>query len=295
VSEPATTLDRPLNIERRDADLYVEQVGPVNAPVVYYLHGGPGYNSFSFRDLMGDELAAFQVLYADQRGAGRSYSAASFDLDVLADDVLAVLDALELPSSTLLAHGFGAQVAVRAARRAAHRVERLVMVNPWLSMPMLARELQRRAAQQAGRPEEALPPESALAEPDALEPEMLVDQAFAWASAKALFDAMEFPDPSSRLRLEHSDATALFGPQLAAEPEGVWRLDGLPLLEGLSMPTVLLVGTHDATAYPAQAEAALERLPAALVSLLDAGHYPWLDDPDTFVPLLHESLRLRIP
>ena len=293
MTEPAPFLDRPLNIERADADLYVEQVGPEDAPVVYYLHGGPGYSSFSFRDLMGDELEAFQLLYADQRGGGRSYSEVGFDVDLLADDVRAVLDALEVGRASLLAHGFGAQVAVRAALGAPDRFERLVLVNPWLSMPMLARELQRRAAQEAGRPEEALPPEGALAEPEALEPGNLVDQAFSLASAKALFDLMEFPDPSSRLRLEHSDTTALFGPQEASEPEGVWQLDALPLLAGLDLPTVLLVGTHDATVYPAQAEAGLERLPDALVSLLDAGHYPWVDDPETFVPLLHDALRVR--
>ncbi|HKI56322.1 MAG TPA: alpha/beta hydrolase [Trueperaceae bacterium] len=293
MTEPVSFLDRPLNIERHDADLYVEQVGPVEAPVVYYLHGGPGYNSFSFRDLVGDELGAFQMVYADQRGGGRSYSERDFAVDLLADDVRAVLDALAVSRASLLAHGFGAQVAVRAALATPERFERLVMVNPWLSMPMLARELQRRAAHEAGRPDEALPPESALAEPDALDPEPLVDQAFSWASAKALFDLMEFPDPSSRMRLEHSDATALFGPHHATEPEGVWRLDTLPQLASLRLPTVLLVGTHDATVYPAQAEAGLERMPGALVSLLDAGHYPWIDDPETFVPLLTDAFDVR--
>lgn len=292
-TDPTRFLDRPLSIERADADLYVEQVGPDNAPVVYYLHGGPGYNSFSFRDLVGDELEGFQLLYADQRGGGRSYSEAGFDVDLLADDVRAVLDALEVPRASLLAHGFGAQVAVRAALATPERFDRLVLVSPWLSMPMLARELQRRAAHEAGRHEEGLPPENALAEPEALEPGALVDQAFAWTSAKALFDLMEFPDPSSRLRLEHSDTTALFGPQEAPELEGVWELDALPLLSELALSTVLLVGTHDATVYPAQAEAGLERLPDALVSLLDAGHYPWIDDPETFVPLLHDALRVR--
>lgn len=295
MSTPEAPFDRPLNIERRDADLYVEQVGPVDAPVVYYLHGGPGYNSFSFRDLAGDDLGEFQMLYADQRGGGRSYSARTFDLDVLADDVHAVLDALEAPSASLLAHGFGAAVAVRAALRAPERFERLVLVNPWLSMPLLARDLQRAAAREAGHLDEALPPEAALAEPETLDPEALVDQAFGWLSAKALFDTMQFPDPSSRLRLEHSDTTALFGPAEADEPEGVWRLDLLDELAGLRLPTVVLVGTHDLTCYPSQAEAVLERLPDALTSLLDAGHYPWIDDPDTFAPLLVEALRVRTP
>lgn len=292
VSEP-TFLDRPLHIERADADLYVEQVGPEGAPVVYYLHGGPGYNAFSFRDLMGDELEAFQLLYADQRGGGRSYSAAPPEPALLADDVRAVLDALGVPRASLLAHGFGAQVAVRAARALPQRVERLVLVNPWLSMPLLARDLQRRAALASGHADEALPPEGALADPETLDPEALVDQAFAWLNAKSLFDALQFPDPAARLRLEHSDATALFGPAEADEPRDAWRLDVLPELAHLGVPTVVLAGTQDGTAYPSQIEAALQRLPGALVSLLEAGHYPWIDDPDAFPPLLREALRAR--
>ncbi|MFA5595827.1 MAG: hypothetical protein WDA15_11140, partial [Trueperaceae bacterium] len=65
--------DDIFNVARSDADLYVERAGPDGAPVVYYLHGGPGYNSHSFRDLAGDDLERFQVIYADQRGGGRSY------------------------------------------------------------------------------------------------------------------------------------------------------------------------------------------------------------------------------
>src|SRR5690606_3907994 len=72
--------DQIVNVERADADLYVERVGPDQAPVVYYLHGGPGYGSHSFRDLMGDDLEQFQVIYADQRGGGRSYGSGAADL-----------------------------------------------------------------------------------------------------------------------------------------------------------------------------------------------------------------------
>src|SRR5690554_3885788 len=124
-------LDDTYNVSRTDADLYVERFGPADAPVVYYLHGGPGYSSHSFRDLAGDDLERFQVIYADQRGGGRSYGAGSTDLDVLASDVAGVMNALELPAATLLAHGFGALVAVQVALEHPQLVQGLVLVNPW--------------------------------------------------------------------------------------------------------------------------------------------------------------------
>jgi proline iminopeptidase len=284
-------LDTPYHVEREDADLYVEQVGPEEAEAVYFLHGGPGYNSFSFRDLVGDDLESYRMIYADQRGSGRSYAGVDFGLDDLAQDVATVLDAFSLPRVTLLAHGFGALIAARAAVRWPDRVERLIFVNPWFSMPLLARALQREAAVASGQTESALPPEDALADPESLDAEATVDQAFEWVAAKQLFDRMQFPDPAARLRLEHSDSEALFGPHASAMPVSPWRLEVLPELAAVRAPTVVMAGRDDRTSYPEQAEAGLQRLSHALFSLLPGGHYPWIDDPDSFLPVFHEAMR----
>lgn len=282
-------LDQTFNIARTDADLYVERAGPADAAVIYYLHGGPGYNSHSFRDLAGDDLEQYQVIYADQRGGGRSYGSGSADLTVLASDVAAVLGALEVPRATLLAHGFGALAAVQAAVEHPQLVAGLVLVNPWLSMPLLARDMNRAAVRlTSGHPEE--PEAHDDVENYVGEPAQLVDEAFSLVNPKALFDSLQFPSPSSRLRLEHSDADTLLGPAEEDEPVGVWLLDLLPLLAELSQPVVLLLGRQDGTSYPTQAEAALSRLPDALVSIVDTGHYPWIDDPEAFAPILHQAL-----
>jgi proline iminopeptidase len=283
-------VDDAFHLERPGADLYVEHVGPADARVVYFLHGGPGYASHAFRDLVGDDLERYRMVYADQRGGGRSYADQPFDLDVLADDVAAVLDVLDAAPAALLGHGFGAAVAVRAARRHPERVAGIVLVNPWFSMPMLARTLQREAAQRAGAASSALPPEGALADPSSLDPAALVDEAFGRIPAKVLLDALEFPDPAARLRLEHADATALHGPTATTELEAPWRVDVLDELAELATPIVVVAGTHDGTSFPDQVEAGLARLTGGLSAFLDAGHYPWIDDPEAFVELLQEAL-----
>ncbi len=289
-------LDEAYHVERPGADLYVEQAGPPRAAPVYYLHGGPGYHAHSFRELVGDDLEAYRMIYADQRGGGRSYADRPFDLDVLADDVAAVLQALARESPpwdggvTLLAHGFGAVIAVRAGLRHPQWVTRLVLVNPWFSMPMLARTLQRSAALQSDQADAALPPEAALADPSAIDPDELVDSAFSWVSAKQLFDRLEFTHPAARMRLEHADSTVLLGPHATAELERPWHADVLAELGDLSCDVIVLVGTRDGTAFPDQVEAGLARLPQALSGLLETGHYPWLDDPDAFLELLHDAL-----
>lgn len=283
-------LDDAAHVVVQGADLYVEQVGRPEAPVVYALHGGPGYSCHAMRELLGEELERYRMVYADQRGGGRSYADAPFDLDVLADDVAAVLGALRVADATLLAHGFGATVAVRAAARHPAQVRGLVLVNPWVSMPMLARTLQRQAAHRSGRGDAALPPEAALADAEALDPQAHVDDAFGMMSAKALFDALLFPEAAARLRLEHADATALLGPTETVELDAPWRVDVRGDLARVRAPAAVLVGTHDGSAYPDQAEAALAGLPHGVTALVDGGHYPWLDGDDAFIDTLHAAL-----
>lgn len=290
-TQPEETLDEVYRLDTPDAELYFELVGPQGAPVIFYLHGGPGYNSHSFRELVGDELERFRVIYADQRGAGRSLADTGADLSVtaMASDVVAILDALRLPRATLLAHGFGAMVAAAVAARTPARAERLIWVNPWVSMPELAKTLQLGAARLAGREVG----EDALAE---LPPAERVAEAVGSVGGKNLLDQLLFANAGSRLRLEHTDAELFAELQesvLTESWQNLWELEAeLELLQKYAHPTVALVGGRDGSCYPRQAERVLRALPHALVSLMESAHYPWLDDPDTFVSLVHEAMAL---
>ncbi len=268
------------------ASLYVERVGPASAPTVYYLHGGPGYNSVSFREIVGAELEGYDVIYPDQRGAGRSTGAGGSDPRLLARDVFAVLDALEVAEATLVAHGYGALVAASAARIDPERIARLVLVNPWISMPLLARDLHAEAIAAA-----SADPATA-GDADGADPRALVDEAFALVNPKVLFDAMQFPSASSRAFLEHVDAVALQGDTPDDVDDGVWLQDGVEELAaaaGAGVSVAVLSGRFDRTSYPSQAEAVLTVAPDAVFGLLDAGHYPWVDDED-FGATLREAL-----
>jgi proline iminopeptidase len=252
---------------------------------------------------MGEDLADYDVIYADQRGGGRTYGAATVSVTTLAEDVLAVLDALNVGSATLLAHGFGATIAVRTAALRPERIDRLVLVNPWLSMPLLAqamndeaRNLANGTVRNAWNTQDDAEEDTDGSERDAAptsDPHALVNDAFATVNPKVLFDAMEFPTAAGRLHLEHVDAVALTGDMTDEVPAGVWSIDELASLDHLhtlGVPVVVVSGRHDRTSYPVQAEQALLRSPSALFSLLDTGHYPWIDDPDTFTEVLRAAL-----
>ncbi len=288
-------LDETYRLDTPDAELYFELVGPPDAPVIFYLHGGPGYNSHSFRDLVGDDLGDFRMIYADQRGSGRSLADTGADLGVaaLADDVVAILDALRIPRATLLAHGFGATIAAAVTQRAPARIERLVWVNPWTDMPALAETLQLEAAKLGGREVD----ETDLAE---LPPAERVQEAVRAGGGKNLFDALLFRSAGSRMRLEHADAElfAELQESMLADWENIWELRAdLDALRPFAHPTVVMLGRFDRSCYPRQAERVLGDLPHALVSLLETAHYPWLDEPGAFEEVLRQAMNLppRVP
>jgi pimeloyl-ACP methyl ester carboxylesterase len=60
---------------------------------------------------------------------------------------------------------------------------------------------------------------------------------------------------------------------------------------GLTTPTLLIWGERDAFGSPAEGEALVAKNPdLRLVRLAEAGHLPWLDDPDSVVAEIERFL-----
>ncbi|GAA4009619.1 alpha/beta hydrolase [Deinococcus rubellus] len=288
------------------ADLYFEVVEPDEGEEVQtliYLHGGPGYNSLTFRDLVGERLSAYRVIYLDQRGAGRSgplddteQGSDTLDLDTLTADVEAVREFLGLEKLTPLGHGFGALIALEYARRFPTHTDRAVVINPWVHFPDLALTLLEEASARRNTPLDDPKTEVVKRTPEGQHPQVgaaRIEAAFALLNARDLLNALHFKDAPSRMRLEFADVEGqLMGGaevQQALVNQGLWEFEYPPFLSEIRRQVYVIAGTHDATSYPAQVQW-VQDLVDADVTLLDAGHYPWLDDEDEFMEALEEAL-----
>lgn len=292
-------------IERLNgADLYFEVSGNLDSgetPLVF-LHGGPGYNSYSFRELFGESLER-PVVYLDGRGSGRSgpledteQGHETLDLDTLVADLEAVRDFLGMDRIVPLGHGFGALTALEYARRHPAQTERVVVVGPWIHFPALALTLLREAS--ALRGAQLADPAEAIrtSTPDGEHPQVgdaRVEAAFALLNARDLLNALEFVDAPSRMRLEFVDVESqLVGGgevQEALVNQGMWEFEYPPFLTEIRRPVYVIVGVQDRTSYPEQVEY-LADLADADVTVLDTGHYPWLDDEEAFAQALEDAL-----
>jgi proline iminopeptidase len=245
------------------------------------LPGGPGLSSRLLGDLGGLSRERRLVL-VDPRGCGRSDPPLREDGYRLADfaaDLELLRAHLRLPRMALLGHSAGASIALTYAAEYPERVERLVLVGA------VARFADEHAAiaeaMRAARSDEPWYGDAVVA-----------GEAIARAD-RSLSNA-EFGELLAR---GAGFCFARYGPRQAAHAallrdEGVnvaaWLAfdegeDLRPLLPRIASPTLVVAGEEDCLAAPAASRELAEGLPhGRMVVLADAGHYPWVDQPDPF-------------
>jgi aminoacrylate hydrolase len=121
--------------------LYYEIHGPADgAPLI--LSAGLGGSGKYWLPNLPALAARHRVILYDHRGTGRSDRALpdTVTVDDLADDLLALIDAIGLERATILGHAAGGVAALALALKAPERVAGLVLVNAWSKLdPHFAR------------------------------------------------------------------------------------------------------------------------------------------------------------
>lgn len=102
------------------------------SPVVLVHGSGPGVTGYANWRLAVPTLAErFRVIAPDMVGFGYTERPAGLecDVDVWADQVVGVLDALDLPSASIVGNSFGGAIALRVAVRYPDRVHKLALMG----------------------------------------------------------------------------------------------------------------------------------------------------------------------
>ena len=131
--------------------LHVATHGPADAPPVLALHGWPQH-SWCWRLVAGELADSHRLICPDMRGFGRSGWPADGDFrkQRVADDALALLDALGLERVLLAGHDWGGWAAILAAVTAPERFSALLALgigHPWVPRALAARNAYRLAYQ----------------------------------------------------------------------------------------------------------------------------------------------------
>lgn len=278
------------------------QQQPGQAPVLY-LHGGPGYNSYSFEQTIGTQLEAhMQIIYLDERGSGRSERPASGDyrMSTLVDDVEALRKHLGVSQLTLMGHSFGGTIALEYAARYPEHVQKLIVLDGASDMPMTfglwrgeiehryPREWQTVLDGKSGdslRLAESQHDSCAIAKAE-FAADMAVLQS---VDGQAFHNWQQFHhqryqqeqsalDNTSGLRNTGEIGTMYFG------PDSQFPCYRFTTFSQLTMPTLVVAGKYDGAIGPEQMRTLAAHLPNAHFDLFDqSAHFVYAEQPVKFV------------
>ncbi|WP_147113387.1 alpha/beta fold hydrolase [Tateyamaria sp. syn59] len=119
------------------ARIFFDTVGPrlqpegdhmVERPTLLVLHGGPGFDHSTLRPYFDRFADAFQVVFLDHRGCGRSDAPQNtWHLDQWADDIADFCTALGIEKPLVFGQSFGGMVAMHYAARHPDHPARLIL------------------------------------------------------------------------------------------------------------------------------------------------------------------------
>jgi 3-oxoadipate enol-lactonase len=254
-----------------------EVVGPDDAPVVV-LSGSLGSTGAMWDPQVGPLAERFRVVRYDTRGHGRSpVPPGPYDLDDLADDVVAVLDELGVDRVHFVGLSLGGMTGLRLAARRPERVDRMVLLCTGAHLPPASSWTERAATVRAQG--------TAAVAPTVVQ---------RWFTPAHLASR-----PDVRARAEEMIATAP-SEGYAACCEVIARMDLRPDLPAVTAPTLAIAGADDPATPPSCLEEIVAGVPdGRLLVVPDAAHMANLQQPDTVTAAilghLTDDTNARIP
>ncbi len=125
--------------------LYVKEFGVSTNQALIFLHGGPGYNSFSFEASTAELLAqkGFYVIVYDQRGSGRSDSVGlkNYTFENAISDLKTIYEYYKVKKAILLGHSFGGTLAMKYAEKNPEEVKSVILANAPIDQPGIVKSI----------------------------------------------------------------------------------------------------------------------------------------------------------
>lgn len=119
-------------IQTNSIQLHVLQAGPLNGPLVIFLHGFPEF-SYAWRYQIPALVdAGFRVWVPDQRGynlSDKPKGIESYTLDELSRDIVELIDASGHDKAYIVGHDWGGFVAWYVAEKYPGRIKKMVILN----------------------------------------------------------------------------------------------------------------------------------------------------------------------
>lgn len=269
-------------------ELYIKRMG-AGEPIVV-VHGGPLLEHGYFLPHLAPLADGYELIFYDQRLSGRSAArvdSASVRITMFVDDIEAIRQELNLGRIHLIGHSWAGLLAMRYALRYEENLRSLLLLNSVSASSALWQEEERALAERVTdddrRQREAIRQSDGFAarEPAAIRQLLLLAFRPQFSDTSRLAD-LELYVPEDYM--ERSRQFASMAPDLAT-----WELH--EELGRLDVPVLIMYGA-DEVAAALGGTAFRERLPQAeFVLVEDAGHFPFIEQPEAFLDAVRAFLR----
>ena len=241
--------------------------------VLVLVHGFP-FSSAIWRPQLDAPPAGWRVIAPDLRGFGGSgpLTGNRLSMDLMAEDVTALLNHLGIRGAVFCGHSMGGYVTLALMRRAARLVRGLVLSD--------SRATPDSPEGRQGRIKNAkhVQAHGTAALIDAMVPRLL------FAETRQTLPHVE---QEMRAVMSAAPASAVIAALLGMAE----RPDSTPQLRSINVPTQLIVGAHDAITPPGDARLLARAIPGAQIEIIDrAAHMPSLEQPAAFNRVLGSFL-----
>jgi pimeloyl-ACP methyl ester carboxylesterase len=275
-SQPSPVVLRDRTVAAAGLRIFVREVRSPVAAATLVLHGGPGLDHTYLRPYFDGLRDVTRVLYVDLRGHGRSGAppeSTGYTITAAADDLALVSEREGMTSVDVIAHDFGATVALALAARHPSLVRRMVLIAPLRDGAQVAAvaERSRRALGESGwRAVQGLTTAQGTLRDAHDLPRLFRALGVMWwhrtpdeATLRALTGTMIY----------RAEADARF---LAAAR----RWSATLVAPEVRAPTLVIAGADDRTFLPEECRALAEALPhGTFVAIPEAGHLPFVERP----------------
>jgi len=218
----------------------------------------------------------YRVIVPDLRGYGQSLmpdGSSETRLEVFAADNLALMDSLGVEKFVLGGLSMGGQIVLEMYRQAPGRIEALLLADTFAGLDTAERKQLR------------------FTTADRLEREGM--EAYAREELTKMItpaNAEQMPDVATHV-MKMMTMTPPAGAAAALRGRAQ-RIDYLPTLSKIAVPTLVVVGREDVYTPVAQAEQLRDGIPGAKLAVIEgAGHMPNLEQVDVFNEALGSWLR----
>ncbi|HTP79380.1 MAG TPA: alpha/beta fold hydrolase [Bacteroidota bacterium] len=279
-------------VEVNGTRLFVRTMG--QGPSILFLHGGPGLDHSYFLPQMGRLARHHRLIFFDQRGCGRSsvdVDSSSINMKTFVADIEALRKKANLGRMNLLGHSWGGLLAMYYASQYPQNLATLVLLNTTPASTK-ARNASFAVMQNRTTPEDSIALAGIVSTPAFRQRNPATMAIFFRLLFKGTFCDRRYADSLTFAFSENLPKTSALMKFLVLDPSAT-TYDLTQDLDRISCPTLILGGDCDLASNDALEEIHSHIKESQVIVFRNAGHFPYIEAPDSFFPaverFLHEA------